>query len=436
MAANIFTGATDSNWGTATNWSTGAVPTGADGNVATFDASSPDCTVNSSNRVCHYLDMSAYANKISGDTANRMLSVYSTVTLGASMDNDSLSLSIRNTCTITFNTYEWKGTVIFGLGGAGITYTLADDIAMYTWTQINGSSTFTGTKNIYIRNNITCETSCFSANCVCNLIGVNQTINASTGYGFIIPIVMNISGTLTITNTTVGTGVTHLHSFTETAGTIDDSGCRVWFSSNAAITAGATLDTSHKWNSIIVGSSVGGSTSVTLNDTLNASTLQIGGSDGSTSMIGTDGFNVDNLVLNLIGSGYYTGRYIALKSGNTYVVNTSIVVNSNTDWKYNRMMFISTTATSSAILNLGVNCWMDVSGIQITDIDCSGGKTMKVLRASLTRTTNITNYTTWYFADELPAVADVKTGTTYGDARGTVFTGTLASGGGAMAIMT
>ncbi|MEK9135042.1 MAG: hypothetical protein AAB451_01980, partial [Patescibacteria group bacterium] len=64
MAANIFDGSTDSNWGTAANWSLNAVPTATDANVATFDATSPACTVNAPNRVCNGLDFTGYTNTI------------------------------------------------------------------------------------------------------------------------------------------------------------------------------------------------------------------------------------------------------------------------------------------------------------------------------------------------------------------------------------
>ena len=61
MAANIFTGATNSLFSVATNWSLGTVPTSTDANTATFDATSPNCTVNVSSN-CQSLDFTGYTN--------------------------------------------------------------------------------------------------------------------------------------------------------------------------------------------------------------------------------------------------------------------------------------------------------------------------------------------------------------------------------------
>jgi hypothetical protein len=61
----IFTGAVNSNWGTAGNWDTGVLPsaTGA-GSDAIFNASSPNCTVNITTAVCRNLNFTGYTNTI------------------------------------------------------------------------------------------------------------------------------------------------------------------------------------------------------------------------------------------------------------------------------------------------------------------------------------------------------------------------------------
>jgi hypothetical protein len=60
----IFTGAVNSNWGTAGNWDTGVLPsaTGA-GSDAIFNASSPNCTLNVPG-VCRNLNFTGYTNTI------------------------------------------------------------------------------------------------------------------------------------------------------------------------------------------------------------------------------------------------------------------------------------------------------------------------------------------------------------------------------------
>ena len=80
MAANIFDGSTDGNWGTAANWSLGAVPLIGDGNVATFDATSPNCTINSTARACNGLDMTGYLGTLSGTIAEGLVKAVPTIT--------------------------------------------------------------------------------------------------------------------------------------------------------------------------------------------------------------------------------------------------------------------------------------------------------------------------------------------------------------------
>lgn len=73
MAARFFVnGGVDNNWGSTSNWSTtsggaggSSVPTTADD--VTFDASSPNCTVNASNRVCKTINFTNYTNTINYD---------------------------------------------------------------------------------------------------------------------------------------------------------------------------------------------------------------------------------------------------------------------------------------------------------------------------------------------------------------------------------
>ena len=61
----IFTGAVNSNWGTAGNWDTGVLPSATlAGTDAIFNASSPNCTVNITTAVCRNLNFTGYTNTI------------------------------------------------------------------------------------------------------------------------------------------------------------------------------------------------------------------------------------------------------------------------------------------------------------------------------------------------------------------------------------
>ena len=62
MAANIFTGAINANTNNAGNWSLLSIPTFSDGNVATWGATSPNCTVNAT-LSCNAVDFTGYTAK-------------------------------------------------------------------------------------------------------------------------------------------------------------------------------------------------------------------------------------------------------------------------------------------------------------------------------------------------------------------------------------
>ncbi len=136
MAANIFTGATNSNWNTSTNWSLGTVPTSSDGHVATFDATSPSCTVNVS-AVCNAIDWSGYTNTI---TMTNGITVSGNVTLDSTMASrvsGSGALTVNATSTLTSNGGTWVNALT--MTTASTTITLGDN-----WT-VNGLITLGST---------------------------------------------------------------------------------------------------------------------------------------------------------------------------------------------------------------------------------------------------------------------------------------------------
>ena len=122
MATRTFRGATDSNWGTAANWLENAVPTSADD--AVFDAASPNCTVNASNRVCLTFNSTGYTNTI---TKTFRITVSGAITVGAGTQwAGSEYLTGQTAATHTSN-----GNVIDRLWLLGnLTHTLADTFSV------------------------------------------------------------------------------------------------------------------------------------------------------------------------------------------------------------------------------------------------------------------------------------------------------------------
>lgn len=138
MAANIFTGATNNNWITATNWSLGTVPTATDGHIATFDATSPNCTLTTTARVCNNIDFTGYTNTI---TFSSTLTVSGNVTLDTNMIFASSSALIVNAnSTFTSNGKTVDVPLKIGLASSTITITLADDLTPSVSYDGNGNT--------------------------------------------------------------------------------------------------------------------------------------------------------------------------------------------------------------------------------------------------------------------------------------------------------
>ena len=186
MANNYWRGTTNSNWGTATNWSLGAVPTSNDGNVAVFDGSSPNCTLNI-NALCNNVDFTLYTNTI---TLTNNLNVSGNCTLGSSMiiTYSAGLLVLNGTGTLTPNTKQWIGQV--NITG-NITLTLAANFYCNLLVIGTTTNTLTLTNNtIYcqsLNSTLTSGTCSGTTQIVLNGLGVNisstgisNTISTST----------------------------------------------------------------------------------------------------------------------------------------------------------------------------------------------------------------------------------------------------------------
>jgi len=131
MAEYIFTGATNSNWGTITNWfnqTTGlpatSLPTSIDDVI--FDASSPNCTVNTSARVCKSLSFEYYTNTI---TMSFGITVSGNFVLGSAMFiNGTGAITVNANSTIASFGKTWPNAL--NLTGATTLKIFADDFTV------------------------------------------------------------------------------------------------------------------------------------------------------------------------------------------------------------------------------------------------------------------------------------------------------------------
>ena len=133
MAIRTWRGTIDSNWGTAGNWLEGAVPLVADDVI--FDVTSPNCTVNTTTRVCKSINFSAYTNTITMSFGINVAATTSTgvqIILGSGMTiNGGGAINIARVNTILrSNGKVWPNDLGIGTIGSLATnsiYTLQDN---------------------------------------------------------------------------------------------------------------------------------------------------------------------------------------------------------------------------------------------------------------------------------------------------------------------
>lgn len=317
MAANTFTGLVNNNWNNLGNWSTGAVPTAADGNVATFDALSPNCTVDGTNRVCCAIDFTNYTNTI---TFSFNVTVggggLGTITLGASMVAAGTAALIGGSVagTLTSNGKAWPGnggaTPSLTLSGT-TTQTLADSWVVdgtfngpngtnLTLNNSGGAQTLTlkgGTVNLVIGSGIFLGT----AGVIIGGSG-NQTVTVSTTGTLRSNLTWNSSGgtiTLPAQLFTYTTG-----TMTYTAGTFSLAG------STLNVTASATTALACNgmtWDKVIIN---GSGITVTLNENLNLSGLLSLGGGTNALVVNGNTINAGGGIRHAGTSGSITGTTV------------------------------------------------------------------------------------------------------------------------------
>ncbi len=218
---------TNANWGSTQNWTQGTVPTSTDTHTTTFDATSPACTVDTSNRACYILDMSAYVNTI---TMTFGIEVYGSITLGSGMTMSGggalQSYTPTTAITLTSNGCYVPYLILSGVGAHTKTFADNWDVGILEGgiTSTTLILTLNGFK-ILVRDN-------WSLGATARLVAGTTTIELSgggaTAWGgtsavqsvWSNPIIINKSaGTLTFgAFITVGSG-----TLTYTAGTVDAS---------------------------------------------------------------------------------------------------------------------------------------------------------------------------------------------------------------------
>lgn len=377
MAVNTFTGAINSNYGTSGNWSLGTTPNLTDGHTTTFDAASPACTVDTSNRGCTILEMSAYLNTI---TMTFGISVGGSITLGAGMTMSGTGYiqSYTGSTSLTSNGCYVPRLILSGVGAhtktlnddwnvgifsAGLTTNVILTINGFTifvnddWDLGSGVRTMTGTTVIELSGS---GPTTWGGSFAATVMSVYSN-----------PIVINKSGgTLTLDPyiyfQTSGTSLTY------TAGVVDGSNCLLTINNASTLSTGSNV-VFNEINIFTANSTI----NITLNDTLYANTFTCG---RNLNFLGTSGINFGEMIL-------YQGittlvAKMTLISSLTYTVGYLRVYGSPPQ----PYEIISSTPSTKAILNLTGTS--EVINCNPTDIDSSGGNKIWTLGGTITNSDN------------------------------------------------
>lgn len=285
---NVFDGSTDANWGTASNWSQNSVPTATDGFVTCFDATSPNCTVNASNRVCNALDFTGYTNTI---TMTLGITVSGNVTLSPTMiiSGTGFLYMASVTSQITTNNKLWNGN--FQFQGGSVTYTIVDTLKV-GGTFYYGLSTTNTTINGVV------------------LVSGSVQNNVTSGYVTGGTIIMNGTGTWSMPNVT--TGSVRQNMIFNTAGTITISGTirqlngSITYTSGTMVTTGSTINIGG-----ICPLNLNGITLNNLNIGITQATVTLSSGFNVSGLLSTSDANVHSTMLSSVGG---TKRAVTLLS--------------------------------------------------------------------------------------------------------------------------
>jgi len=365
MAVNLFTnGAGGNTWGTAGNWSQGTIPTATDGHVTTFDATSPNCTVNASNRVCNAIDFTGYTNTI---TMSFIITVSGNITLDSGMNvAGSAAMGINAAGTITSNGFNWPNNLTFSSSAiktisgnliVGGTLTLANHQTINATTSetisVNGLSyqpgnagSTGGTIKVIITG------------------GTWSGLSGTTRLGFDI----DIDGNVTLGSSISVTG----NTVTYVSGTITNTGSTLTIGSSEV-----SLDTDGMaWNNVsattdillisdclIDGVFTTTSTALAINKTA-TETLTAAG--GIAINVATSG---DAKVI--LTGGTWSGSS-ATGIANDIDLQGNVTISTNVYYRTGILTYVSgTITTTSSTLNLTDNCTLNTDGMSWNNITLS-----------------------------------------------------------------
>jgi hypothetical protein len=425
------------NWSLAANWSLteggvgGQTVPSATEDVF-FDAGSPNCTVNTSTRVCKTLTASAYTGTITFDAG---INVSGNITIGSGVNfagSTASKLSMIAAGTWTTNGKTIPQNILIG-GTTLFTCTLADDLTTSgdlsltntTSTTFSGdfhlyaaTASISGTQTVTIVHDVTISgltTFTSGAHVVDGLYNWNTgglLLAGTAAYTGTTTIVLTggtisrdstgvLSNKLTFAgNVTVSGTIAYAASGTPTityvSGTITTTG------STLSAATSFTMDTEGMtWNSIsLTGAltltvssalalagdlTMAAATTLTLNDTLTvAGTMTM--SNAAVTFNGTSGWTVDTLT----HTTPTVTRIFTFEDGITYTVTSAMNAN-HTGAQTIRYTYTSSDAVAKAILTLGYGATQNIGFLNPTRIDSSLGQPVFSFNGVITESLNWSN---------------------------------------------
>jgi len=380
MPTRTWTGATNNNWTTATNWSEGFVPTNADDVIFSTNV---NCSVTSA-AVCKTINFGTY----SGTFVNTAgLTVSGNVTLGASVvwGTFTTSLVVNATSTLTSNGKDiprlqfsntitvtladnWDVSSILTFVNAAITVTLNGSILYVSGTSISHGNgcTVNGTTAIHI----------------------TGTTSWAAGAAYISnPITINTVGTFTLSNnfylngnivTWISGTMASIGSTTALTGNVTFTGTGLNFGNITALN-NTVLTLSN--DITMSGTLLGDGSAVTF--AINGFNLYVGG--GLNTKVNTMVSGTTNIILNGTGTiqnTSSTGNFrinIEINTLGTITIGTTLRFNLNT-FTYTA----GTVITTGSTMSISSNCTLATDGIIWNNITTTTGLTTLTLTNKLT----------------------------------------------------
>lgn len=345
FSANV---APNVNWGTATNWDTGVLPSDTlAGTDAIFDSASLECTVNITTAVCRNLNFTGYTRTItmtngilvgSSSTSFQGHSVTLWPTMGIS-GAGAISTRANGTTTLTSNGRQWPNAL--GINNSNL---LNNSVAIITdnWTVqnlflgpgANHAMTLQGAFTITVNGNFNVQMTGGNSSRVNGVAGSLTTIKlagtgtwsagttftstatAATGFG--VSVVIDTPGTITIANNCYFGGSVSVAgtTFTYVTGTVIHNGTFHLLGNQGGNGYGINLNGDPS-----VSATTTSSTGVNFNN-LSFTTFSTGGSPGACAITG----NVC-VVGNLGILGLVAAKGQALSTGGTIYVKGNLTIN-------------------------------------------------------------------------------------------------------------